>query len=384
MFFAWWRKAAYQREGSAEELKPGTVAYFKEKQATLGRTFTVEQKLWYQDQAEDMGIFVKGQYPTDIDECFEAPVKGAIWAQSIANARSEGRIMPIAVNHGLEVDTFWDLGAPDNTATLYAQHEAGMRHVIDFDFGEHFDLPGRVRHMKKKQDQGFRYGTHYLPHDGAHRQKNGISFQSEFTAELKKQGVGGRVVGLKVTQDKWLSINHATQMLKHSRIDSVKAKVFIEAAELYRRKQDPNDDERFLDDVYNDWTCHCADAFRTMAEAALAGHLPFTSNGIMSNTYFDCKILAEFIKNTVANEPRLYAMDWEGEPRDGRIAIRQDPAGWLRMWHGPQIGQKYLVSLVHGSVGVWKQGFYDDVRDQAIPTRLVATCVDYQGIHRSQ
>lgn len=690
MFFPWFRKASYARPGDAEEIKEGTARYFAEKQAKLGRTFTVPQQLWYQDQAETLGIFVKGQYPTDIDECFEAPVKGAIWAQAIANARAEGRITPLPVNYTLEVDTFWDLGAPDNTATLYVQHQAGERHMIDFDFAESFTLAERVRHMKRKQDKGYHYGTHYLPHDGAHRQKNGISFQAEFAAELVKQGVGGRVVGLKSTTDKWLSINHSTGMIKHARIDAEKCKKWVEAAELYRRKGDPNDDERFLDEVYNDWTNHCCldgdtevetnkgkvslrhikvgmkaklgdydgqitaggptyvqdcyridfddgtyiissgkhkfftnkglarcdtlrhgeevwtpkhhllnsldangmglrtafdinsqqpttqkkgiakasnlkgdgmvemtkqvitvqrkkgyigpsgsllmarlqkawmcitritikkttlsktlnslsaqiipsimpkavngshqealhpycepihtrpqsgtlalkdwlgiarmvkrlgmganalkscvlsaipylphhtqhgerhvqlnanvaikgikkvtgitalpprllyditvdhhhayvangvlvsncDSFRTMAEAALAGHLPSTSNGIMTNTYFDSIQLSEAIKALTANVPTIWELDYQGETFR-QLTARRSESGWLRIWNTPEVGQSYLVSLVNGALGVWRQAGWDHFKGD-LPLKLVAASIDNSGVHATR
>ena len=43
-----------------------------------GAGFSVGQMSWYQRARDQYGFFVKREYPTMIEECFQTPVEGAI------------------------------------------------------------------------------------------------------------------------------------------------------------------------------------------------------------------------------------------------------------------------------------------------------------------
>lgn len=385
MFFPWWKKKAYRVNGSASLIRPETHAYFADLEKQVPHKFDDAQKLWYQGQADTLGHFVLGQYPATLRECFQAPIKGAIWAEALAKAKTAGRIGEFPHNEALEVDTFWDLGAPDNTATLYCQHDRQTRRLIDFDGGLNLDLPDRIRHMVTK---GYRFGTHYLPHDGSARQKNGVSFQREFMDELKRQGVSGRVVVLPRCTTEWTGINHANLLLSTVvEIDEKKCEKFLEAASLFRRKPDPtsNDPENpvFLSEVLSDWTNHAADTFRYLAESALQGHLPHTSNGIMANLYFDPTRLQAAQASLPEHPPTLMALDRAGTTWV-HVAARHDVGGWLRVWETPLQGPRYIVAVLNGAVAVWRAAGWDRNASAERPARMVAACVDEAGINQDK
>lgn len=381
MFFPWWKKASYREKGSPSLIRQDTHDYFAEKEKALGVTFDNEQRLWYQIQADTLGVFVKGQYPTDLHETWSSPVKGAVWAEALAKAKKERRIGEIGHDSTLEVDCFFDLGAPDTTACIYVQHVAGHQHFIDYDIGLQYDLPDRLRHMAAK---GYRYGTFYLPHDAAARQRNGVSFQKEFEDELKRQGITGRVVVLPRTNNIWLGINKFNLMLSTTvHIDEKKCAKWIESASLYRRKPDTNNPEVFTDEIVHDQHSHGADASRYLAESALIGHLPHTSNGIMANLYFDAARLQASAASLPEHPPGLWSLDHGGETWRF-VSARQDPAGWLRVWETPLQGPRYLVAAVNGAVGVWRASGWDTAADAERPARLVAACVDETGINQDK
>ena len=50
-----------------------------------------------------------------MEECFQAPIEGAIYAAAIDRLRVEGAIKPWIVDHSALAHTAWDLGSPINT-----------------------------------------------------------------------------------------------------------------------------------------------------------------------------------------------------------------------------------------------------------------------------
>lgn len=384
LFFPWY--VIPERRLACPEpslIRPEVRAYFAQALEASGDVLDDDQMYWYQEAALDVyhheAQFI---YPTNIHECWNSKIEGSIWGSALAKAKGEGRVGDVPYQPGLEVDTFWDLGAPENSPCIYVQHDNEQRRFIDADTeiagGEVSD---RVRLLAEK---GYRYGTHYLPHDAGQRQKNGKTYSAEFQAELKAQGVSGRVVQLRQTGNKWLGINHFTGLLKKSVwIDERKCAYVIESIAAYRRKPDPTKEGKFLDETVKDWADHCADACRYVSEAYLEGHLPHTSNGIMANLYFDPARLQAVSARLPEHQPSLWAIDRQGMTWQ-HVSARRDAGGWLRVWETPIIGPRYLVALINGAMGVWKAAMWDGIAQAEAPARLVAACVDEGGINQDR
>lgn len=261
MFFPWYVIAARRLPCAQPSLiRPEVRAYFAKALEGSGDTLDDDQMYWYQEEVLDI-YHHEAQYiyPTNIHECWNANIEGSIWGAALGIAKAAGRVGNVPHRPDLEVDTFWDLGAPENSPCLYVQHDHEQRRFINLDAEiEGGEVADRVRLLKEK---GYRYGTHYLPHDAGQRQKNGKTYFAEFEAELKAQGVSGRVVQLKQTGNKWLGINHFTGLLKKSVwIDDKKCAFLLESIAAYRRKPDSTRENKFLDDIVSDWSAHaCLD-----------------------------------------------------------------------------------------------------------------------------
>lgn len=385
LFFPWYVIPERRLECKPEQIKQETRDYFAEIEKQTGDKLDDAQMYWYQEEMSQYGYDGRYIYPSIIHECWDSRIEGAVWGDALSLARTEGRVCDIPHDPDYEVDTFWDLGAPENQPCLYVQHKFSQRYFIDCDAelkGADGLLAARVARMKAK---GYTYGTHYLPHDAAARQKNGISFAQEFEAELARQEVGGRVVILKVTPNANLRRTHFEGLLRSCiHVDKTKCKKALESWQAYRYKPDPSREGRFLDEVVSDWANHLSDSAAYLSEAILAGHVPHSSNGIMTNLYFDAPYIRELTQALPEHRCGMWAIEYQGNKDYGRITARRDDiGGWLRIWEDPVPGRSYIVSMTLGAVTVWRASMWDAVSGKELPSTLAAACVDEQGIHTS-
>lgn len=97
-------------------------------------------------------------------------VDGAYYFEVLQRARAEGRVGRIPHRAGVPVNTFWDLGKNDFNSIWFHQN-AAMQNCFIHSYqnsGEY--LPHYVARLKElQQERGYVFGTHYLPHDGAHK-----------------------------------------------------------------------------------------------------------------------------------------------------------------------------------------------------------------------
>ena len=393
-FFAWWTDPNNRVAGSPDAIRPETLAYFTEvkqlwPKELAGVKFDHEQMLWYQEEWTKLGIHMRGQNPTVLEECFQAIIKGAIWAEAIAKARQDGRITNVPHDPSLEVDTFWDLGSPTNTAIKFVQHRGGWHNLIASQQGGWSLVPDLVRSLKAR---GYKYHIHFLPHDGAQTDRGGATFEQLFRDELAKQDVSGQIVIIPRAGSVWPGVNHMTAMFNTMLID-LSCKKFIDAAENYRRRPDPVDDTRpdsvddtrFTDDIVKDWTSHECDSIRVMAEADIHGYLPGTGAAVAVRPYFDPETLKAASCEAAATPARLFNLvcsdDRPGTPVRRVVAIPHDYGGWLRVWEQPQNGHSYVLSLIGRALQMWRCDFH------GMPLALAAApswqgLVDYGIIYR--
>ena len=91
-FFPWCDEPAYC-DAVPRPLSDETQRYFAGLPASAGE-FTPGQMSWYQRKRAELGMFVKREYPSVLEECFESPIEGAIYAEAIDRLRAEGAIKP--------------------------------------------------------------------------------------------------------------------------------------------------------------------------------------------------------------------------------------------------------------------------------------------------
>jgi hypothetical protein len=261
-FFPWWTDPTYSEAGDVATIPAETAKYLAEKEAEIGQTFTVGQKCWYARRKRTLGVFIFREFPTTIDECFRAPIEGAIYADLLDRLRGQGAVRPAAVDHSALVHTFWDLGSPANTVTWYVQFVGGEIRVIDCDTELDLTAVQRVAHILGK---GYPYGWHYLPHDAGATERTGRTFQTELAAAgLRNTRIIPRTV------DIWIGINRLRQLLPRMSFRLPACERGVEALTNYHTRRESTGGAA-QDMPVHDWSSHAADALRMLAEAEMAG-----------------------------------------------------------------------------------------------------------------
>ena len=202
------------------------------------------------------------EYAQEWECSFEAAVKGAIFAQELTKARTEGRVLSLAVDPALPVDTDWDLGIGDATAIWFSQSTRGGEvRLIDYYEAQGEGFPHYAQVLERK---GYNYGKHWAPHDIQVRElgsglsrmivakNHGINFT--LTPRLSQAHSGEVEEGI-----------HAARMLfGRCWFDETRCKAGLEALTNYRRDYNSRLDE-FKATPVHDWASHAADAFRGLA-----------------------------------------------------------------------------------------------------------------------
>lgn len=266
-FFPWWNDPTYREAGDESRIDPELRAYFAEKEAEIGRAFDLGQKTWYARRRASLGVFMYREFPTTFDECFRAPIDGAIYAPLIDNLRRQGAITGGPVDGSGLVHTFWDLGSPLNTVVWYVQFVGREIRVVDVDLSS-ADTPldlTPVQRVSRMLAKGYVYGTHYLPHDAAVTERSGRTFQSELAAAGL---VNTRIIPR--TADIWVGINRLRQLMPRMSFRIPACEAGLEALANYHTRSQ-GEGGRASDEPVHDWSSHAADALRMMAEAEMAG-----------------------------------------------------------------------------------------------------------------
>ena len=89
-------------------------------------------------------------FPTTIDECFKAPIKGAIYADLLVKLMANNRINKWEMDNAGLVHTAWDLGSPLNQVTWYFQIVGFEVRLVDLDWGLDCTVTERVGRMLAK------------------------------------------------------------------------------------------------------------------------------------------------------------------------------------------------------------------------------------------
>ena len=236
--------------------------YFRELQGRLGKRFSQEQKKWWASKKLEQGIFMSREYPSTLDESFRAPVEGSIYGKFMDAAQAEGRVKPFPWDRSHLVHTFWDLGSPKNTRTIYVQFVGREIHVIDHDTGLEYGPTERVAHIKGK---GYPYGGHFLPHDAAATEKSGKNFQEQ----LEDAGL----VGIEIVPrcaEVWTGINKVGELMPRMWWHAEKCAGLLASVAAYHTKKGSKDGHA-TNNPEHDWSSHDADAVRQIAEAMEAG-----------------------------------------------------------------------------------------------------------------
>jgi hypothetical protein len=286
-FFGWYLDPSYTLEGNMKQVPPEVWKYFAECEAELAQQgnpykFKPGQVLWYYKVAMPMGDERYREYPTTIDECFKAPVPGAVYSKLLDKIRAAGQIQAFDWSREHPVFTFWDLGSPENTRVIYIQFVGREIHFIDHDgnLGDTTTPAERFAHMVAK---GYNYGGHFMPHDANAKEKGG----KNWVQQMNEAGLTGIRV-IPQCRSIWPGINQVGMMFNRFFIHKTKCEGLISSIEIYRTKTS-NVDGHQTDLIVQDDSCHDCDPIRMLAEAIMNGMLQDYGNSIDKTHIRDSK-----------------------------------------------------------------------------------------------
>lgn len=194
------------------------------------------------------------EYDQEFECSFEAQIRGAYYADLIAECEEEGRICNVAYDRAVPVHTCWDIGIGDSTVIWYYQMIGQEVHWIDY-----YEASGKPLsdYVMELQEHDYVYGEHLLPHDIVARELLAGRSRLDVLQELLNYTC--RVVTNHKVDD---GIQNVRNTLGKSWFDRAKCSRGIEALRQYRREFDDYQNT-FKNRPLHNWCSHPADSFRT-------------------------------------------------------------------------------------------------------------------------
>jgi hypothetical protein len=181
--------------------------------------------------------------------------KGAYYADSMRQARAEGRITNVPWEQSIPVQTWFDLGVADSTSIWFTQSVGKEIRFIDY---EEHSGEGLAFYVKLLKDKPYIYDEHWAPHDIRVRELGTGRSRLELAAEL---GLHFNVVKNIGIMD---GIQAARSLFNRCWFDEQNCKLGLDCLATYHKEYDE------INRVYkskpvHDFSSHGADAFRYFA-----------------------------------------------------------------------------------------------------------------------
>jgi len=201
------------------------------------------------------------QYEQEFLVSFEAAIIGAYYGQELRRITDLNRITDIEYDPMFPCHTVWDLGFNDSTAIIWFQVVFGEIRILDHHSSNGQPIPFYIGLLQQKEEEfGYKYGTHWLPHDARAKTlaSNGRSIIEQISAKIDIKHL--KIVPNLSLQD---GIQATRLALTRSWFDN-KCEELIECLRQYQREWD-DDKKVFRDRPKHDWTSHSADAMRYLS-----------------------------------------------------------------------------------------------------------------------
>jgi hypothetical protein len=250
------------------------------------------------------GSMTPDQYLQEFECSFEAAIVGAYFGKEMRNLTDESRITNVEYDPMFPCHTSWDLGYSDDTAIFWFQAVHGEIRVLDYHSsnGENIDYYTNLI-KSKEREYGYKYGTHWLPHDARAKtlSSGGKSVIEQIATKIPIESL--KIVPNLSLQD---GIQASRMALQRAWFDT-KCQEGIECLRQYQREYD-EDKKVFRDKPRHDWTSHGADAWRYLSIAYREEEKPILK---------DHSIKGLYVGQTDVTLNEMWAVS--PKPRSGRI-----------------------------------------------------------------
>ena len=224
-----------------------------------------QTKLLDDDELKDAALSMSpDQYEQEMECSFEAAIMGAYYGKEMRILTDSNRITQVEYDPMYPCHTAWDLGFTDSTSIWWFQVVHGEIRVLDHHSSHGQSVPYYTGLIQAKQEEyGYKYGTHWLPHDARAKTlaSGGKSIIEQISSKID-------ITSLKIVPS--LSLQDGIQAVRlaltRAWFDAEKCDDGIECLRQYQREYD-EDKKVFRDKPRHDFTSHSADAFRMLAIA---------------------------------------------------------------------------------------------------------------------
>lgn len=265
-FYPWFLQKEYSLDADFP-ITSETVNYFKTiKEDTYFRRhyewyeFLEWQMRWYQKKKEEQKWEMKREYPSVPKEAFELAIEWAYYHKEMSLAREQWRITKVIYDPQLPVHTFWDLWGSgswsDDTSIWFAQFFKNEIRLVDY-----FEVQGMsMREIVNFHinPRGYKYWTHYLPHDANHHEYTIGGTKLDRAREFGLNATALKIASISSGIDKVREIFHRCYF------DEWKCSTGITHLNMYSKKYNKSLG-MFTSEPEHDEHSHCADAFRYLA-----------------------------------------------------------------------------------------------------------------------
>lgn len=246
---------------------------------TIRMTVNHNDNPWFPQVLRDEMETLKAADYDDYLHVWEGKTKqtldGAIFANELRQASTDGRITRVPVDTAKPVDAIWDLGRADKTAIWFAQIIGYEYRLVGYYENRGFALE---HYLKELQRRGHLYGTMWLPHDAENE-----TLVSERNIQAQVAAAGYKTTIVPKTSI-LTRINAARTVFNRCVFDEEGCADGLNALRRWRFKVDP-DTRQFSKDPQHDEYSHGGDAFTYMAvamtERAKPKKITYSSRGIM-------------------------------------------------------------------------------------------------------
>jgi hypothetical protein len=198
------------------------------------------------------------QYEQEFLCSFEAAIIGAYYGQEMRRITDLDRITTVDYDPMFPCHTAWDLGFNDSTSIIWWQAVYGELRILDHHSSNGQPIAYYTGLLQQKEAEfGYKYGTHWLPHDARAKTlaSGGKSIIEQISTKIDIKQL--KIVPNLSLQD---GIQATRLALTRAWFDN-KCEDLIECLRQYQREWD-DDKKVFRDRPKHDWTSHSSDAMR--------------------------------------------------------------------------------------------------------------------------
>lgn len=259
-FASWWDADEYEEDPDLIIISPEEHEYFDRIEGEIGRSISMRKRAWYiaklkNDYANEEDA-MWSQYPSTLKEAFQVSSAGIWFSKQLSIARKQKRIGTFNYDPRYPVNTWWDIGVSDDIAIIFHQKIGLNNYFINFIEGSAEPYNYFVRKMN---EFGYVWGSHYLPHDANQRRPGAEALKTpaDMLEDLKLRNlvIVPRISEVHIGIDQ-------TRLAFHSAfIDDTRCKKLIEHLEGYEKSW--NERSATWSEVpRKNGHQHAADAFR--------------------------------------------------------------------------------------------------------------------------